>query len=72
MHQLSHQLNVMQEKNVESDMLEGKVGRIYMPKQSIDTIPQHKMKVMLEDPISLILFLAESFTKLLCWSTIES
>lgn len=35
----------MQEKNVESDMLEGRVGRIYMPKQAIDSVPQHKMKV---------------------------
>ncbi len=31
---------------MESDILEGKVGRIYMPKQAIDTIPQHKMKVL--------------------------
>ena len=36
---------LLQEKNVGSDMLEGKVGRIYMPNQMIDTMPQHKMKV---------------------------
>ncbi len=36
---------LLQEKNVGSDMLEGKVGRIYLPNQMIDTMPQHKMKV---------------------------
>lgn len=35
----------LQEKNVSSDLLDGKVGRIYMPRQDIDTIPLHKMKV---------------------------
>lgn len=36
---------LLQEKNVESDMLEGKLGRIYMPRQAIEAMPQHKMKV---------------------------
>ncbi len=27
-----------------SDMLAGKVGRIYMPKQKVDTMALHKMK----------------------------
>eukprot|EP00887_Chlorella_sp_A99_P003082 scaffold9.g3082.t1 len=31
-------------KNVGTDMLEGKVGRIYMPKQDVDSIALNKMK----------------------------
>lgn len=34
-----------QEKNVSADMLEGKVGRIYMPKQDVAGMALHKMKV---------------------------
>jgi hypothetical protein len=33
-----------QEKNVGSDVLAGKVGRIYMPKQTIDTVALAKPK----------------------------
>jgi hypothetical protein len=33
-----------QEKNVHSDMLEGRVGRIYMPKQKVDSMALSKMK----------------------------
>lgn len=32
------------EKNVHSDMLEGRVGRIYMPKQKVDSMALSKMK----------------------------
>lgn len=35
----------MQEKNVNFDLLDGKVGRIYVPKQSLDSIPAPKLKV---------------------------
>jgi hypothetical protein len=35
----------LQEKNVGTDVLEGKVGRIYMPKQDVDNIALRKMKV---------------------------
>jgi ribosome production factor 2 len=34
----------LQEKNVGSDTLDGKVGRIYMPKQKVDTIALGKLK----------------------------
>jgi ribosome production factor 2 len=34
----------LQMKNTSTDMLEGKVGRIYMPKQQVDTMALHKMK----------------------------
>jgi hypothetical protein len=34
----------VQEKNVGSDNLAGKVGRIYMPRQSVDTIALGKLK----------------------------
>lgn len=34
----------VQEKNVSADMLEGKVGRIYMPKQDVGGMALHKMK----------------------------
>jgi ribosome production factor 2 len=34
----------VQEKNVDSDALVGKVGRIYMPPQKVDTIALNKMK----------------------------
>ena len=37
-------LSALQQKNVGTTMLEGKVGRIYMPKQSFDTIGLSKMK----------------------------
>lgn len=33
-----------QEKNVGSDTLDGKVGRIYMPKQKVDKVALAKMK----------------------------
>ncbi len=33
-----------QEKNVQEDVLDGKVGRIYMPQQSVDGIALRKMK----------------------------
>ena len=33
-----------QAKNVGSDLLEGKVGRIYMPKQEVDKMALSKMK----------------------------
>ena len=36
-----------QEKNVSADMLEGKVGRIYMPKQDVAGMALHKMKARL-------------------------
>ena len=32
------------QKNVSTDMLEGKVGRIYMPKQNVDSMALNKMK----------------------------
>ncbi len=34
----------VQEKNVSSDSLAGKVGRIYMPKQQVDTMALAKPK----------------------------
>jgi hypothetical protein len=33
-----------QEKNVSADLLDGKVGRIYMPKQDVGGMALHKMK----------------------------
>ena len=36
-----------QEKNVSADMLAGKVGRIYMPKQDVGGMALHKMKARL-------------------------
>ena len=38
---------LLQEKNVEFDNLAGKVGRIYMPKQDLNSISLNKMKVNL-------------------------
>lgn len=35
----------LQEKNVSFDSLEGKVGRIYMPKQDLNSMALNKMKV---------------------------
>lgn len=35
---------VLQEKNVGSDLLEGKVGRIYMPRQEVDKMALAKPK----------------------------
>ncbi len=35
----------LQEKNVGSDELAGKVGRIYMPAQDVGSMALHKMKV---------------------------
>ena len=35
----------LQVKNVGSDELEGKVGRIYMPAQDVGSMALHKMKV---------------------------
>ena len=35
----------LQEKNVSSDALGGKVGRIYMPRQDLGALALHKMKV---------------------------
>lgn len=35
---------MLQVKNVGSDMLDGKVGRIYMPKQEVDSMALNKMK----------------------------
>ncbi len=34
----------LQEKNVSTDMLEGKVARVYVPKQNLDTIALRKTK----------------------------
>lgn len=34
-----------QEKNVSRDNLEGKVGRMYVPRQEVETMPLRKMKV---------------------------
>ena len=34
----------MQEKNVSTNMLEGKVARVYVPKQNLDTIALRKTK----------------------------
>ena len=34
-----------QVKNVSRDNLEGKVGRMYVPRQEVDTMPLRKMKV---------------------------
>ena len=36
---------VSQVKNVSGDMLDGKVGRIYMPKQDLEGLALRKMKV---------------------------
>lgn len=36
---------LLQVKNVSSSLLDGKVGRIYMPTQQISSMPQQKMKV---------------------------
>lgn len=38
-------LCLLQEKNVGYDSLEGKVGRIYMPKQDLNSMALNKMKV---------------------------
>jgi len=35
----------LQEKNVSFDSLEGKVGRVYMPKQDLNSMALNKMKV---------------------------
>ena len=35
----------VQEKNVAQSMLEGKVGRIYMPRQELESVALRKMKV---------------------------
>lgn len=37
----------LQEKNVGYDSLEGKVGRIYMPKQDLNSMALNKMKVLM-------------------------
>lgn len=37
----------LQEKNVGYDSLEGKVGRIYLPKQDLNSMALNKMKVLL-------------------------
>lgn len=34
----------LQEKNVSTDVLDGKIGRMYMPKQDVDTMALKKMK----------------------------
>ena len=34
----------LQEKNVSTNMLEGKVARVYVPKQNLDTIALRKTK----------------------------
>lgn len=34
----------LQEKNVSTDLLEGKVARVYVPKQNLDTIALRKTK----------------------------
>ena len=36
---------ILQEKNVSFDSLEGKVGRVYMPKQDLGSMALNKMKV---------------------------
>jgi len=38
-------VNDLQEKNVSFDSLEGKVGRVYMPKQDLNSMALNKMKV---------------------------
>ena len=40
----------MQEKNVSSEMLEGKVGRMYVPRQELGSIATRKMKVRAFSP----------------------
>lgn len=40
-----YSLWLRQVKNVSSDNLEGKVGRMYVPRQEVDTMPLRKMKV---------------------------
>ena len=35
----------VQEKNVSSEMLDGKVGRMYVPRQELGSIATRKMKV---------------------------
>ena len=35
----------LQEKNVSNEMLDGKVGRMYVPRQEIGSIATRKMKV---------------------------
>lgn len=37
-------LSAVQEKNVGTDLLDGKVGRIYMPKQQVDSMALAKPK----------------------------
>ena len=37
--------DVLQEKNVSKDLLDGKVGRMYVPQQEISSIATKKMKV---------------------------
>lgn len=41
--QIRHYL-FFQEKNVSTDILDGKVGRIYVPKQEVGTMALAKMK----------------------------
>lgn len=38
----------LQEKNVRTEVLDGKVGRIYMPPQNVDSMALHKSKVSKE------------------------
>lgn len=35
----------VQEKNASTNLLDGKVGRVYVPRQDMDAIALHKMKV---------------------------
>jgi len=46
----------LQVKNVGSDELAGKVGRIYMPQQDIGSMALHKMKVRPLIATSVIIF----------------
>ena len=45
----------LQEKNVSTAVLDGKVGRMYVPRQEVGSIATFKMKVILSRPPSLFL-----------------
>ena len=52
---LSSVVKCLQEKNVSFDSLEGKVGRIYMPKQDLNSMALNKMKVSVRGTLFFLL-----------------
>lgn len=52
----------VQEKNVRTEMLDGKVGRMYVPQQEVGSIATRKMKV--RPPVFRVNSLAHACSKL--------